>query len=426
MKPQPEAAAQTAQSPTADRFRSTRVLAWVFLLGAFALFVVAVLVLPGRVASALGSITATADLRAEPIEGTVLLQDPNDFAWKQLREPILLTAGSRIATDATSRAFLELFDGSTVYLYNNTEFLIERSARGWLRHDVKQLQFRIDRGRAIFGVASTADETQRRFWLYANQGRMEFVEGSYLVELLADERTEVLVRSGEALLSNGGELAKIGLGGRGGYTADIAPNGNLPPTSPLLNDSELVDLTLASPWQSFVVTETGIDGQATRSSFDTDPNGSASRNRDTGYRFRRMAANSEQVNRHGEAGIAQTIDRDIRDYSVLQIRTRVKVNFQSLSGGGSVGTEYPVMIKIYYVDGGGQDQIWYHGFYHQNEDGFSVAGASAVPTGEWVTYENPDLLHAINPRPIFIRRVEVLGSGWEFDSYVTEVSLEGR
>ena len=209
-----------------------------FLLGAFALFVVAVLVLPGRVASALGSITATADLRAEPIEGTVLLQDPDDFAWKQLREAILLTAGSRIATDATSRAFLELFDGSTVYLYNNTEFLIERSARGWLRHDVKQLQFRIDRGRAIFGVASTADETQRRFWLYANQGRMEFVEGSYLVELLADERTEVLVRSGEALLSNGGELAKVGLGGRGGYTADIAPSGDLPPTSPLLKDSE--------------------------------------------------------------------------------------------------------------------------------------------------------------------------------------------
>ena len=84
------------------------------------------------------------------------------------------------------------------------------------------------------------------------------------------------------------------------------------------------------------------------------------------------------------------------------------------------------MIKIYYADSAGQDQIWYHGFYHQNDDGFSVAGASPVPTGEWVTYENPNLLHAINPPPVFIRRVEVLGSGWEFDSYVTEVSLEGR
>ena len=422
----PSAATETTHVQATDRFRSTRVLAWVFLLGAFGLFILAVLALPGRIAAVFGSITVDADLRAEPIEGTVLLQDPNEFAWKQLREPIPVTPGSRIGTDAGSRAFLELFDGSTIYLYNNTEIRIEQSARGWLRDEVKQLGFTLYRGRAILGVASTQDESQRIFSLAANQGWMEFVEGSYLVELLPDERTEVLVRRGEVYLFNGGDLANVGLGGRGGFSQDLAPRGDLPPMSPLLNDSLLADLATASPWQPFVVTEAGIDGQTTKSWFNVNPAGSSSFERDSAYRFRRIGVSGQQVNRHGEAGISQIIDRDIRDYSTLGMRARVKVNYQSLSGGGSAGTEYPVMIKIYYVDGAGQDQIWYHGFYHQNVDGFSVAGASLVPTDEWVTYENPDLLHAIYPRPVFLRRMEVLGSGWEFDSYVTEVSLEGR
>ena len=421
------AAAETRQIPETDRFRATRALAWVFLLGAFGLFTLVVLVLPGRIAAVLGSITVNAEVRAEPIEGIVLLHDPNEVAWKQLPGPIPVMPGSRIGTDAASRAFLELFDGSTVYLYNNTEILIEQSARGWLRDEVKQLGFRIYRGRAVVGVASTQDESRRKFWLNANQGRMEFVEGSYLVELLPDERTQVLVRSGEVFLFNGVNLANVGIGGRGDYFEDLAPRSHLPPMSPLLNDSQLAELAPDSPWLPFVVTEAGIDGQTTKSSFNIDPIGSSAfSERASAYRFRRIGGGGEQVNRHGEAGISQVVNRDIRDYSTLGMRARVQVNHQSLSGGGSAGTEYPVMIKIYYVDGAGQDQIWYHGFYHQNVDGFSVAGASLVPTHEWVTYENPDLLHAIYPRPVFIWRVEVVGSGWEFDSYVTEVSLEGR
>ena len=420
------AATETNQDRRTDRFRSTRAVAWIFLLGAFAVFIAVVLVLPGRIAAALGSITVNTNLRAEPIEGTVLLKDPNEVAWKQLRDPIPVMPGSRIGTDSGSRAFLELFDGSTIYLYNNSEILIERSARGWLHDEVKQLRLRLYRGRAVLGVASTEDESRRKFLLAANQGWMEFVEGSYLVELLPDERTEVLVRRGEVYLFNGSDLANVGIGGRGEYTANLAPRGDLPPMSPLLNDPQLTALATASPWQPFVVTEAGIDGQTTKSSFYVDSPGASASERDSAYRFRRIGNGNEQVNRHGEAGISQTINRDIRDYSALGMRARVRVNYQSLSGGGSAGTEYPVMIKIYYVDGAGQDQIWYHGFYHQNTDGFSVAGASLVPTYRWVTYENPDLIHAIYPRPVFIRHVEVLGSGWEFDSYVTEVSLEGR
>ena len=138
---------------------------------------------------------------------------------------------------------------------------------------------------------------------------------------------EVLVRSGEAVLFNGNDLAKAGFGGRGGFSADLPPNGDLPPMSPILGDLALESSDSAAPWRSFVVTEAGIDGQVLESATESGADGSGSNVANAGYRFIRRAA-GEEVNRHGEAGIAQIANRDIRDYSILHVRAQVKVNFQ--------------------------------------------------------------------------------------------------
>lgn len=425
MKRQADVGESQAIPVRPDSFAGTRIMAWTFLLGAFALFVVGVILLPPAIASALAKITVAADLRAEAIEGTVLLKGSNDLAWKLLREPIPVSPGSRITTDGRSRAFLELFDGSTVQLYNDSELLVERSQRGMFRDEARSFTFGLIKGRAVFGVAFTPDESLRAFALNVGGGRLELVEGSYLIETRPGGAVEVLVRRGKATLFNGPDIAEVGMGGRGGFTGDLPPRTESSSMSPLLIDSKLVKSQGSSPWRTFVVTEAGSDGQVHESAVESTTGDTPGMDLDFGYRFRRVSQR-EVINRHGEAGIAQIIDRDIRDYSTLQLRARAKVDYQSLSGGGSTGTEYPIMFKIFYVDSSGQDQIWYHGFYHQNDSGFSVAGASAVPRGEWFTYENKDLLNALVPAPVLIRRIEVLGSGWGFDAWVTEVSLEGR
>lgn len=408
-----------------DPFRRTRIMAAGFLLGAFAVFVLAVVLLPEAIASTLGRIMVSVELRAEPIEGTVLLKGPNDLAWKQLRDPVPIGPGSRVSTDSGARAFFELLDGSTVQIHNNTEVLVEASTKGAFRDEVKQLGFRLLRGRAVFGVAHAFERDQRSFWVNAGKGRLELLEGSYLVEMLPEESVEVLVRSGEATLFKGSDIVKVGMGGRGSYAGELPPIGDLPAMSPLLRDAKLVRPGGASPWRAFVVTEAGINGQVFEMAVESTTGDSRGLDLDFGYRFRRVSER-EPINRHGEAGIVQIVDRDIRDYSSLRIRARLKVDDQTLSGGGSAGTEYPVMVKIFYVDVAGQDQIWYHGFYYQNKDGFSVAGASPAPQGAWFVYDDANLMEALVPRPKLIRRFEVLGSGWGFDSWVTEVSLEGR
>jgi hypothetical protein len=400
-------------------------LAWVVLLLSFAVFVLAVIFLPGRIAAVVGKLTVDTPLQAEPIEGTVLLKGPFDTAWKQLREPAEAGPGTRFSTDGRSRAFLELFEGSTVQLYNNTELVLNESQRGRFDEANQKIVLTLNRGRLAVGLAHSANEESRHLEIATPTGRILLLEGSYVIETFADERVEVLVRRGKATFFSGGEIAEVGAGGRGGYGPNMTPSGDLPTLSPLVLDSLLARPLNLSPWRAFIETESGPTGRVIETAIEATPGDVPGLDRDFGYRFRRMSS-TEKINRHGEAGVTQIINRDIRDLSELHIRARVRVDYQGLSGGGSLGTEYPIMLKLFYIDSHGQDQIWYQGFYAQNDDGFSISGGTEVPAGEWVLYDNPNLLQVLNPTPVFIRRIEALGSGWDFDSTVIEVVLEGR
>ncbi len=427
MTDSPATVSQTAETIIRDRGSPGRgqFLAWGFLLLSFAVFVVAVVFLPARIASVVGRLTIEAPLEAHPIEGTVLLQGPFDTAWKQLRDSAEATPGTRFSTDGRSRAFMEFFDGSTLELYNNTEMVLLESERGRFDEARKRVVLELVRGRMAMGVAHTDAEESRHVEIQTPTGHMLLLEGSYVVEVFEDEHVEVLVRRGKATFFSEGNLAEVGAGGRGGYGPDMTPTADLPPLAALVDDSRLALPLNLSPWRAFIATESGPNGRTIEIATDADPGDVPGLGRDFGYAFRRMSG-SEEVNRHGEAGIAQIVNRDVRDFAELHIRARVRVDYQGLSGGGSLGTEYPIMIKLFYIDSHGQDQIWYQGFYAQNDEGFSVSGGTEVPAGEWVLYDNPNLLQVLNPTPVFVRRIEVLGSGWDFDAAVTEVVLEGR
>ncbi len=418
-----EAAEVFIQAPGSGR--QSQFLAWIVLLLSFAVFVLAVIFLPGRIAAVVGRLTVDTPLQAEPIEGTVLLKGPFDTAWKQLREPAEAGPGTRFSTDGRSRAFLELFEGSTVQLYNNTELVLNESQRGRFDEANQKVVLTLNRGRLAVGVAHSANEESRHLGIATPTGRMLLLEGSYVIETFADERVEVLVRRGKATFISGDEIAEVGVGGRGGYGPNMTPRGDLPTLSPLVLDSRLARPLNLSPWRAFIETESGPSGRVIEIAVEATPGDIPGLDHDFGYRFRRMSS-AEEINRHGEAGVTQIINRDIRDLAELHILARVRVDYQGLSGGGSLGTEYPIMIKLFYIDSHGQDQIWYQGFYAQNDDGFSISGGTEVPAGEWVSYDNPNLLQVLNPTPVFIRRIEALGSGWDFDSTVTEVVLEGR
>ena len=124
---------------------------------------------------------------------------------------------------------------------------------------------------------------------------------------------------------------------------------------------------------------------------------------------------------HGETLISQHLDVDLWDYERLVLAADVRIFSHSLSGGGWQGTEYPLMLRVYYRDATGGKQPWYRGFYLSNEDGYPVVNGVRLPSSDWQHVE-VDLL-ALTPRPWRIERVEVVASGWDYTSAVREVHV---
>ena len=68
-----------------------------------------------------------------------------------------------------------------------------------------------------------------------------------------------------------------------------------------------------------------------------------------------------QKDSHNETGVSQEINRDVTPYRVINLSGWVKVNFASLSGGGYLGSEYPMMVRVNFTDDKGSRQVWSKG-----------------------------------------------------------------
>jgi hypothetical protein len=128
---------------------------------------------------------------------------------------------------------------------------------------------------------------------------------------------------------------------------------------------------------------------------------------------------------HNAVAIVQRIDKDARDFMSLKLRMDVRVLSQSLSGGGMQSSEFPVMVRLDYIDANGDVQHWVRGFYYQNVDSLPILYYGIkVPQNTWYPYESGNLMQELaNTRPAKITSLRVYASGWNYQSMVAEVGL---
>src|SRR5262249_26329275 len=128
--------------------------------------------------------------------------------------------------------------------------------------------------------------------------------------------------------------------------------------------------------------------------------------------------------RHGEAFIQQTIARDVTDDDSLKLQIDARVMRQSLSGGGVLGTEYPLLVRLRYRDYYGSENQIVRGLYVRTPDGRPTTNGQLVPANQWLPI-TIDLFddRQVQPRPAYLMWVEVEGGGWEFESLVTGIQL---
>ena len=121
----------------------------------------------------------------------------------------------------------------------------------------------------------------------------------------------------------------------------------------------------------------------------------------------------------------QDLDKDVTEYSDLRLALDVKLRQQSLSGGGYVGTEYPVQVRLTYRSANTETPVVW-GFYYQNLDNNRVDSGTLVPQDTWLHHAVPVNLMTLFPPPQRLLSLQVSASGHDYDSFVTNVSLTAQ
>jgi hypothetical protein len=270
-------------------------------------------------------------------------------------------------------------------------------------------------GRALFGVAHLNPVADLTFEVQNNGALAKLAEGSYIIKVTPNQTFEVVATRGSSSVAAAGKEVKV----RGGERTQVRPT--QPPDAPILAAEDLIDnggfaqgAAEGKPLRWDVLAPPPEAGDvAGRTRLMSDENAAVVRFTRTGGTY------------HAEQGIRQVINQDVTDYSIVRIDARFKVLSQSVSGGGDQGSEYPLMLRVNYLDETGTAAFFVRGFYVQNDSKLPVTNGQSVRAGEWIDLsgENGLQLQRVNPRPQFIQSVEVLASGHDYDSEVQHVAL---
>ena len=383
-------------------------LAWRWTVTAFAALVV--LVVGGPLAR---NWYVSAAIEPRPTEmtlidgGVVFLQrgGAGDFLMARPDEPV--KPGDVLRTAGNSRAFLRLFDQSTVLLFPSTSLRVLRAEQGRFRADKQVVVLEVTQGKARIGVApadSEGDGSDRFFQLRTPGAEVHLDEGSYSVDV-GKPGTQVAVRLGSATAHTARGEVSANTGQRLVVSPDHPPAGNQPARRDLLENGFFAERDGDVP-----------TGWSARDVSEQDPAGIISLNTVPGaVTFQRHGQG------HGESLISQTLDLDLWDFEKVNLVANVRVLQHNLSGGGWQGTEFPLMLRVVYRDATGSVVTWYHGYYLTNPEGYPVRDGEQLPSTDWKHVEI-DLLSLV-PRPWRIQRVEVVATGWDYTSAVSEVHV---
>lgn len=412
-------------------------LVWGILLTAFAIFCAIVIGVPLSVRAYLYNSTVQLRPSLEAIKGTVLLHEPGaaEPVAVSMTDPLMqdvprvrdVRPGSVISTDETSLGTLTFYrnDGQqenvlgTIQLYHSTRLTLIDSVSprfAGISPHPDRIALEVDAGQVRVVVARLGDKAPM-VEVQTPHGQALLDEGSYSVRV-TERLTEVVVRYGGATVLANGSGVELTTGQRTQVAEGEAPALPMPAAQNLIVNGNFTE-SLLPAWQ--------VD--QFQASAEAEP-GRAEIVIAGGRRavfFSRMGKNGI----HSEVGISQVINRDVLDYESLVLRIDVQLLYQSLSGGGYLSSEFPVMVRIDYKDVYGFDRFWVHGFYYQNVDQYPIQAdlwgnlmGEQIPHAVWYPYESPNLLTALGDlRPARIHSIRIYASGWNFQSMVSEVSL---
>lgn len=399
--------------------RNPQRVAWVVLWAAFVTFCILVTGIPLGIRYFVLNATEDQDTLLQRIEGTILVQEAEGSKPYGVTDIASLSSGNEVILDATTRGTLDLFERSHVALYSNTNLELARvqSPRFEASDRPNWITLNLTQGLVRVGVALPG-ERDTQFQVATPHTTLTLKEGSYRIEV-TNQATQVTVVRGEARMGSGtssevllqGTRTRVGLSG--------IPEEPMPAARNLIENGDF-QLPLESGWlTSTVVLTTAVKPPRVEVTEDGG--------RQAVHFVRREADEGN----HSEVAILQRLDQDVHDFDRLEVSVDVKLDYQSLSGGGQLSSEFPIIIRLDYKDLWGDDKFWTHGFFYQNQVGYPIAPdpwgrptGEMIPQGVWYPYESGNLMQLLGDNlPANVTGLTVYASGWNYESLVSEIQL---
>lgn len=328
---------------------------------------------------------------------------------------------SSIETDPSTKAFITLFDGSTATLSSDTAVTLRQMQTprfAWSRSS-NVIVIEQTRGSARYGVAppiarGNSPARSIAYDVKTPQFTAHLTPGSYSIEV-DNNSSQISVREGEALVTNSEPSHAVSLvQGQSlvATTGEPLPD-PISAAKDLIRDGDFTDSDLKPNWD--IVLDQGGDGGNIDGAVTLVTLG----DRRATEILRTGSASNSAI-----TGIQQQLDKDVSDYRSLSLKADIRLHNQSLSGGGYLSTEYPLIILLRYRDVNGDEFELLRGFYYQNDVNNPTRDGEQIPPDVWVPFESGNLMATPNiSRPFRLLYIRIYASGWDYESYVSGLQL---
>lgn len=353
--------------------------------------------------------------------------------WHDVAAGGTISEGDTIRTgDGTSVSVL-LFDDSRVDLSANTEMTFDRLRASEYFAKNATIQLRQEYGRIIVSATANAtydhilvDVLTQGSTIEARQPGTRFRVLVLPGQLDVPGRVDVSVLSGpDVTVAGGGQRVSVANGQQSIVTAGTTPS------APSVKQRELVEngtfqlganaqSQLPTHWER--VADNGGDGVGIRATEAVVPE-----------TIRGQPVNALHFLRTGGnvdsdlIGVRQTLAfSELDEYDSVVLSADIKIVSHSLSGGGTLGSEYPVVFLVRYVTAKNDPSEIGRAFFVQNTDGnrtaTNVLQGTQIKPGVWTDTFHWDLKQ-VYPVPYKLVSIQVYASGHDYDAYVANVSI---
>jgi len=389
-------------------------VAWLVLLAAFATLCTLIVAVPFGVRYYVSQAQRSAKARVESLAGTIVVEEPVGSGPLPLSkgQSMAVREGTVIRADESSEAFITVFD-HTLHLSRGSTVRLDvmRSPRYRSSQRPIVVQVTIDGGRVDIGTA-LSPQYPLEFRVSTLQSESYLApDGSYALDVTNDAAELTVYRGGARIAAQGSEVT-LAPGERSRVLVGQAPEPSTGVARQLLVNGDFTQ-PLDQGWQ--VYNDQGADGGSVDGRVEVVI--------DEGRQAARFVRTGGSGN-HCETVLEQKIERQLPDpVTSLTVRMTLKLRQQTLSGGGYLGFEYPLMVRITYRDVYDSETEWVRGFYYQNAANLPTTQGIEIPQDIWFTYESENLLETLSIRPFKIVSLRLYAAGWDYEALVSSVQL---